>query len=66
MGHDSEKQLFYEFFALKLLENYFPERYYGITKGERPDLRMGDSRGIELIRTMFDNQGQSKVTKVIK
>ena len=58
LKHDSETK-YLEYYAKMLLETYFSEDYYDIRKEESPDLRMGDTYGIEVTWAMFENQGQA-------
>ena len=52
MSHNAEK-VFYEQLARLLLETFLPDCYRGLTVSDRPDLRMGKKRGIEVTRVFY-------------
>ena len=58
MAHNSSKT-YYEYLAKLILENYLPDEYKNIIFSDRPDLRMGDNRGIEVTRALYANDIKS-------
>ncbi len=51
MNHSYEKR-YYESLAKQVLETFLPDKYHNLTHSDRPDLRMGDERGIEVTRAL--------------
>lgn len=58
MNHNFEK-VFYEELAKLLLEVFLPNDYQNLYVSDKPDLRMGETHGIEVTRAMYGGEGQA-------
>lgn len=57
-NHNQEKT-YHEYLAKLILETFIPEKYKNLILSDRPDIRMGDSYGIEVTRALYPGFAQA-------
>jgi len=55
--HDSDKK-YHEYIAKLVLEYCFPYEFIDLHQGEKPDLRIDNSKGVEVTRVMSTSEGE--------
>ena len=53
------QKIYFEYLAKLILETFVPSDYINLELKDKPDLRMGDSIGIEVTRVLIDGEGQA-------